>query len=115
MRINLPQAGKRYQMEHLENDDMEMTVSMVLEDGTELECVVLAKFPVNDKEYLALLPDVVVDGYEEGDVWLYQVKELENDELELIPIEDEEEYEQVADAFDELLDEEEFNNLDQTE
>lgn len=95
-----------------EFEDIEMTVSMTLEDGTELECAVLAKFPVRDKEYIALLPDQVVDGYEDGDVFLYRIIEHDNDEVELIQIESEEEYELVADAFDELLDEEEFNNLE---
>ncbi len=90
----------------------EATVSMTLEDGTELECDVVAIFPVDGKDYIALLPDKVIDGYEENEVFLYRYKELEGDDISLEPIDDEEEYEAVADAFDELLDEEEFNELD---
>jgi len=87
------------------------TVSMTLEDGTELECDVIAIFPVMDIDYIALLPNKLIDGYDENEVFLYRYKELDNDDIELSQIETEEEYEAVADAFDQLLDEEEFNEL----
>lgn len=88
------------------------TVSMTLEDGTELNCDVIAIFTVEDKQYIALLPDKIIEGYEEGEVFLYRYEELEGEDVNLTPIDDEEEYEAVADAFDELLDEEEFNNME---
>ena len=40
--------------EELEGE--EMTVTLTLDDGKELECVVLTIFPAGDKEYIALLP-----------------------------------------------------------
>ncbi|MGN0151188.1 MAG: DUF1292 domain-containing protein [Wujia sp.] len=91
----------------------EAKVSMILDDGTELSCDVIAIFPVGDRDYIALLPDKVIEGYDENEVFLYRYKELEGDDIDLSQIESEEEYEAVADAFDELLDEEEFNELDQ--
>lgn len=91
----------------------EAKVSMILDDGTELSCDVIAIFPVGDRDYIALLPDKVIEGYDENEVFLYRYKELEGDDIDLSQIEAEEEYEAVADAFDELLDEEEFNELDQ--
>ena len=42
----------------------EMTVTLTLDDGTELECVVLTIFEAADKEYIALLP---LDGNEAED------------------------------------------------
>lgn len=100
-------------MGNINDDEMEEAkVSMTLDDGTELDCDVIAIFPVGDLEYIALLPDKPVEGFEEDEVFLYRFKELEGDDIELTQIEDEEEYEAVADAFDELLDEEEFNELD---
>lgn len=97
-------------------DEMdEAKVSMTLDDGTELECDVIAIFPVDGQDYIALLPDKAVDGYEEDEVFLYRYKELEGEDIELSQIESEDEYEAVADAFDELLDEEEFNELDSRE
>lgn len=99
-----------------ENEEFEEpTVSMTLEDGTELECDVIAIFPVEDKDYIALLPNKPVEGFDENEVFLYRYKELEGDDIELAQIESEEEYEAVADAFDELLDEEEFNELEGNE
>ncbi len=96
--------------ENEEYDDAK--VSMTLDDGTELECDVIAIFPVGERDYIALLPDKLIEGYEENEVFLYRYTELEDEEIELGQIETEEEYEMVADAFDELLDEEEFNELD---
>lgn len=88
----------------------EMTVTLTLDDGSELECAVLTIFPVGEQQYIALVP-IEENGEEEGEVFLYRFNELENDELELLNIEDDEEYERVADAFDELLDEEEFDEM----
>ena len=97
-----------------ENEEFdEPTVSMTLEDGTELECDVIAIFPVDDKDYIALLPNKTVEGFDENEVFLYRYAELEGDDIELTQIESEEEYEAVADAFDELLDEEEFNETEE--
>ncbi len=102
--------------EFLDNEEYEdATVSMTLDDGTELECDVVAIFPVGDKNYIALLPDKPVDGYDENEVFLYRYQELEGDDIKLDQIESEEEYEAVADAFDELLDEEEFNEISENE
>lgn len=101
--------------DELNNEEFEeATVSMVLEDGTELECSVIAIFTVEEynQDYIALLPDKVVEGFEENEVFLYRYKELENDDVDLEPIDNEDEYEAVVDAFDQILDEEEFNELD---
>lgn len=98
--------------DELNNDEFdEATVTMVLDDGTELECSVIAIFPVDDRDYIALLPNRIIDGFEEGEVLLYRYVELEGDDIDLEPIETEDEYEAVADAFEKLLDEEEFNEL----
>lgn len=53
-----------------ENEE-EMTVTLTLDDGTELECVVLTIFEAGDREYIALLP---LDGREaeDGEVYLYR-------------------------------------------
>ena len=51
------------------------------------------------------------DDNDEGTVYLYRYSETEDGQPELTNIETDEEYEIVADAFDELLDEEEFEDL----
>jgi len=87
-----------------------MNVTLTLDDGTELECAVLCIFPVEDKDYIALLPVDNADE-EEGEIFLYRFIEHENDEIELLNIEDDEEFEAVSDAFDEFMDNEEFDEM----
>lgn len=99
---------------NLERGDMEteeeMTVTLTLDDGSELECVVLTIFKAGERDYIALLP---MDGpeEEEGEVYLYRYSEGENGEPNLENIEDDDEYEIVADAFDEMLDDAEYDEL----
>lgn len=93
-----------------ETDQEEMTVTLTLDDGKELECVVLTIFPAGDKEYIALLP-MEEDDSEEGEVYLYRYSEDEDGQPNLENIEDDDEYEIVADAFDELLDEQEYDEV----
>lgn len=92
-----------------ENDE-EMTVTLTLDDGTELECVVLTIFEAGEKEYISLLP---LDGREaeDGEVYLYRYVEDINGNPDLENIDSDEEYEIVADAFDELLDSAEYDEL----
>ena len=92
-----------------ENDE-EMTVTLTLDDGTELECVVLTIFEAGEKEYIALLP---LDGREaeDGEVYLYRYVEDINGNPDLENLDSDEEYEIVADAFDELLDSAEYDEL----
>ena len=42
-----------------DNTDDDDYVDMVLDDGTELHCSVIAIFPVEGQQYIALLPDKV--------------------------------------------------------
>ena len=92
-------------------DEIFDQVTLTLDDNSELVCDVIATFPakVNGKEqmYIALLP---ADATPESEIFLYRF--LENGEdIDLQNIEDDEEFEIVSDAFDELLDEEEFDDL----
>ena len=91
--------------DHEHDDDcLELeTMTLTLEDDTELECTVLGVFEVEDiegKEYIALLPQ------EDETVLLYEYKELDNDEIELNSIEDDDEFDKVTAAFDEIFNDE---------
>ena len=88
----------------------EMTVTLTLDDGTEQECVVLTIFEAGGRDYIALLP---LDGQEDedGEVYLYRYSEDEDGQPNLENIEDDEEFEIVSDAFDEMLDSAEFDEL----
>ena len=80
-------------------DEEEMTVTLTLDDDSELECAVVAIFPVQDKDYIALLPL----GVEDAQVYLYRFKHNDDEDLELENIEDNAEFDAVADAYDALV------------
>ena len=86
-----------------------MTVTLTLDDDTELECAVLTIFEAGGRDYIALLP---LDGAEdeEGEVYLYRYSEVDG-QPELDNIQDDDEYEAAADAFDEFLDGQEYDEL----
>ena len=92
----------------------EMTVTMELEDGESVTCAIITILTVNEKDYIILLPLDEKGENEDGEVWIYGYKEDESDpnaEPELFFIEDEDEYDAVSDAFDEYLDQVEFDEL----
>ena len=88
-------------------DDEDMFVTLDLDDGSSMECQILTIFEADGRDYIALLPvDEDEQPNEDGEVFIYRYSEdAEN-------IEDDEEYEVVSDRFDELLDEAEFEDLD---
>lgn len=87
-------------------------VTLTLDDGTELLCDVVAIFPLRDKEYIALLPaDADENEEEDSEVFLYEFIQKEDGDIDLINIEDDDEFDEVADAFDEYLDGELFDEM----
>lgn len=59
-------------------------------------------FSVEDRHYIALLPIYTPD----PDVFLYRIKASEIEEIEFENIDDEEEFDKAAEAYDALADEE---------
>lgn len=95
-------------------DAEEMTVEVELEGGQNVTCEVITIFTVDRKDYIALLPVDENGENDDGEVWLYRYEEDSRDtnaEPTLIYIEDDDEYDRVADAFDEYLDSAEFDEL----
>ncbi len=95
-------------------DDEEMTVELELDDGQVVNCAVITILTVDKKDYIALLPLDESGNNDDGEVWFYQYEEDEKDpdaEPKLTYIDDDEEYENVADAFDEYLDNVEFDEI----
>ena len=92
--------------------DEDDIVTVCLDDGTEMDCAGIAVFPAGERDYVALLPLEDQDA-EEGEVFLYRfsVNGENEDDIQLDNIESDEEFEIVSDAFDELLDSEEFDEL----
>lgn len=92
---------------NINNDGEELDqIVLTLEDNSELVCDVIAYFPCDGKNYVALLP---VDD-PDSDFFLYRYVEA-GDDIELQDIEDDDEFEAASDAFDELLDEADFDEM----
>lgn len=79
------------------------TITLTLEDDSEMVCIVLGIFECEGNEYIALLPENEEDG---EDVFIYKYKEINEEEVELDTIESEEEFEKVSKTFEEIFDDE---------
>ena len=97
--------NKRQQTETTED-----TITLYLAQG-EVECDILAIFSLREQFYIALMPQTPVEGYEEGEYFLYRYAS-DGNEVSLTDIESEEELEAVEVKFEELLDEDEFNRME---
>lgn len=93
-----------------EADDIRVTLDT--EEG-EIVCRILTIFDVDGQDYIALLPvDENDEDNAEGAVYLYRYAEDEEGLPSVEYIDDEEEYEAAADRYDELLDEELYNSIE---
>lgn len=91
-----------------------VTVTLTLDNDEVVDCAVLTIYEAAGQEYIALLPLDDNEENEDGDVYIYKYKE-EDGEPVLENIEDDDEYERAADAFDEWMDEQEFEELSDDE
>ncbi len=101
-------------MAKYDNIDEEMTVDITLENDEVVTCAVITILEVEGKDYIVLLPLDEDGNNDDGEVWFYGYSENPddpNEEPELSYIEDDDEYEAVADAFDEYLDNCEFDEI----
>lgn len=73
------------------------TMTLTLENEIEMKCQILTLLEADGQEYLALLPEIRED---DGEVYLYGVTQVGDDELELHDILDKAELERALDAFD---------------
>ena len=90
-------CGCEHDHEH-EMEEME-TMTLTLDDDTELNCGIIGVFEVDGIEYIALLPE------DDDTVLIYQYNQ-DGEEVELSLIEDDDTFEKVSQAFDELWEDE---------
>ena len=96
-------------------NDEDMSVDIILEDGTTVNCGIITILTVQEKDYIVLMPTDENGQSNDGEVWFYRYEEDENDvnaEPVLTYIDDDEEYETVEDAFDEFLDNNLFDSME---
>ena len=92
----------------------EMTVELSLDNGQDVTCAVITILEVEKQDYIVLLPLDEKGENQDGEVWFYRYSENPDDPNEepvLDYIDSDEEYEKVADAFDEFLDDQEFDEI----
>ena len=82
-------------------------VTLTIEDGSEMTCDVIAIFPCGDRDYIALLPENDPD----GDFLLYRFIDNGDGNYDLDDIGDDEEFEAASEAFDELMDNEDYDEM----
>ena len=95
--------------------DEEMTVEFNLDDGTTVVCAIITILEVEGQDYIVLLPLDENGENENGDVFLYRYIDTDPEAPDLENIIDDDEYEAAADAFDEWMDAQEFEYLEDEE
>lgn len=95
----------------IENGE-QTTVEVELDGGKVVNCAIMIVLTVDEKDYIVLLPLDENGQNTDGNVWFYEfILSSPDAEPELGYIEDDEEYEKVAEAFDQFLDDAEFDEL----
>ena len=95
----------------IENDE-QITVDLELDDGKTVTCAVIIVLTVEGTDYVVLLPLDEKGQNNDGNVWFYRFIQKNVDaEPELGYIDSDEEYENVAEAFNLYLDDVEFGEL----
>ena len=87
-------------------DPREMYLTVELDEGGEATFQILKIFEVNGQDYIAVCP---TDGCE--DVYFYRHFEDADGNPSIGNIETDEEFEEVTDVFDQILDDEEFDQM----
>lgn len=80
-------------------NEMENIITLIDDEGNEIECEIIDAFEYGDKEYVVLLPD------DEEDPFMLRVDKDENGEEVFAMIEDDDEFDEVSEAYNGLLEE----------
>lgn len=96
-------SGHDHNHENDHEHDHEDLVVLTDEDGVEHEFAVIDVIEVEGKEYAILLPP---DDEDDDEAIILRVETDENGEETLVDIEDDAEFEKVAEAWEEILEEE---------
>ncbi len=95
----------------IENGE-QTTVDVELDNNKVVTCAIMIVLTVENKDYIVLLPLDDNGQNSDGNVWFYEfIWHGDDEEPELGYIEDDSEYEKVAEAFDLYLDDAEFDEL----
>ena len=88
----------------------ETMVTLTDEDGKDVDFYVDEMYEVGEKLYAALIPGGVENITE---YYVFRLKDLGGDDFEMEDIDDEEEYDAAADAYEEILDTRAWNMMNE--
>ena len=94
-----------------EDQELSSVVSLIDDEGNEVEFDHLMTFEHDGKHYLALLPIDDIEGVGDDEIVLLEIKEGDEEDL-YVPIEDAKLLDAVFETFQKLLDEEEDGELE---
>lgn len=88
-----------------DESDMKAVITLTDEDGKDIDTEVIAAMEVEElgKEYIAVLPQETPVGEDEIEAMILSYSEDENGDPVFAPIEDEEEFEIVSEAFNQFF------------
>jgi len=82
---------------HEDHEQEYETINLTLDDGSEMTCVVIDIFEIDNQEYIALLHPT------DETALLYRYSEIDEDNVDLANIESDEEFEKVSKYMDTLF------------
>lgn len=96
--------------ENIPEDENEI-ITLDLDNNQKLDCQILALLELNNQNYIYLLPLDSRYQSEAGEFFIYRYFEDENENITLENDLSDEEFEMAADAYDELLDAGEYDEI----
>ena len=94
-------------MEYDYGEDLDLTVTIEDEDGNETDCDVILIFELEDQDYVALTPS----SGEPDEIYLFRCNYDGGDTMEIESIEDEDEFNDVQETFEYIMEQEEWNDM----
>ncbi|MDO4721353.1 MAG: DUF1292 domain-containing protein [Peptostreptococcaceae bacterium] len=90
----------------MEKEFLDDVITLVDEEGNEVEFELIMSMEANDREYAILAPLQEDEELEDDEAYIFRLEYDEEEEMLLIPIEDDEEYEMVVEVYNTLIEEE---------
>lgn len=101
-----------------DNDEETVVITLTDEDGQDIDAEIMAALEIEefDKEYVAVMPQQATEDLEEGEALILEYSEDAEGNPQFAPVDDEDEFEVVAQAFNQLFENpEEFLEDDEEE
>lgn len=101
-----------------DSDEETVVITLTDEDGQDIDAEIMAALEIEEigKEYVAVMPQQATEDLEEGEALILEYSEDAEGNPQFAPVEDEDEFEVVAQAFNQLFeDPDEFLEDDEDE